>query len=444
MRYAGTLLLALLCPAVLAAPIQVQGARIWPAPDNTRIVFDASGPVDYRLINYTHPERIEIELRNTQWKGRVPSFNPAHALLTKFTALPDRQGVRMVILLKEGVQAKSFVLPPNAQYGHRLVVDLLVTKQLLTAEKNTPAMAAETKRAVAAVPPRDIVIAIDAGHGGEDPGARGRNGTSEKDVVLAIARKLAALIKKEQGMRAVMIRDGDYFVSLRKRIDKARAHKADMFISIHADAFSSPEASGSSVYVLSERGATNEAARMLASRENAADLVGGVSLDDKDNLLASVLLDLSQTATIEASLDVGANVLDALKQLGEVHKRQVEQAGFVVLKSPDIPSILVETAYISNPREERNLRDPRHQQALAQAIMNGIYAYFAKHPPSGSMLAEQEDAPLQETGKPDAHQQADGLQKVSAPVAPVAGELLKADEPLAGPADDNSYGRASR
>ena len=235
---------------------------------------------------------------------------------------------------------------------------------------------------------RDLVIAIDAGHGGEDPGARGRKGTREKDVVLEIARRLAALIEKEPGMRPVMIRDGDYYIGLRKRIEKARSQRADLFISIHADAFRDSRARGSSVYVLSQRGASSEMARWLAARENAADLVGGVSLDDKDDLLAEVLLDLAQTATLEASVEVADNVLQEMKRLGKVHKKQVQHAGFVVLKSPDIPSLLVETAFISNPSEEQRLRNSRHQQQVAQAILAGVRNYFASNPPPGTLMAK--------------------------------------------------------
>jgi len=230
------------------------------------------------------------------------------------------------------------------------------------------------------------VIAIDAGHGGKDSGARGSRGTKEKDIVLAIARQLAELVRKEPGMRPVMIRDGDYYVGLRQRINKARKHNADLFISIHADAFHKKSARGSSVFVLSTRGASSEMGRWLANQENAADLAGGVSLDDKDDLLAEVLLDLSQSATIEASHEVAANMLGGLKRLGKTHKSTVQRAGFVVLKSPDIPSILVETAFISNPQEENKLRDKRHQKKLARAMLTGIRDYFGNNPPPGTHM----------------------------------------------------------
>lgn len=390
MRYAWLGVFALFATLCLAAPapVQIQGVRVWPAPDNTRIVFDLSAPVVYRLS--AESALVEINLQATL-AGNLPAVSAAQALLTEITSQPAEGGVRVLIGLKPGVRTKSFVLGPNQEYGHRLVVDLFPAQDDALAARNKKPSA---PRESAAPPVRELIIAIDAGHGGADPGARGRGGGVEKDVVLAIARKLEALVKREPGMRPFMTRDGDYFVSLRNRINKARAQKADLFISIHADAFFTPNAHGSSVYALSERGATNEAARWLAGNENAADLVGGVSLDNKDELLASVLLDLSQTATIASSLDLGSSVLGALKRIGGVHKPRVEQAGFVVLKSPDIPSILVETAFISNPQEERKLRDARHQQKLASAIMDGIRVYFSKRrPPVPQQLAQQEDAP---------------------------------------------------
>jgi len=295
----------------------------------------------------------------------------------------NKGDLRLVLDLVSPVKPKSFVLKPNDQYGHRLVIDLFNAGKVKKREpKTVKAVTRPTKL-------RDLVIAVDAGHGGDDPGARGRKGTREKDVVLGIARKLAAKINKEPGMKAVLVRDGDYYIGLRKRIDKARKHRADLFISIHADAFRDRRVHGSSVYVLSRRGASSEMARWLAARENAADLVGGVSLDDKDDLLAEVLLDLAQTATLETSTGAASNVLSELKRLGKVHKRQVQHAGFVVLKSPDIPSMLVETAFISNPSEENRLRSRKHQQKVANAIFKGVRRYFVSNPPVGTRLAKQ-------------------------------------------------------
>jgi N-acetylmuramoyl-L-alanine amidase len=236
---------------------------------------------------------------------------------------------------------------------------------------------------------RDIVIAIDAGHGGQDSGALGRNGTKEKNVVLQIARRLAKLVNDEPGMRAYLTRDKDVFLTLRQRIRRAKEQQADMFVSIHADAFHNPKARGASVFVLSERGASSEAAKLLADKENSADLVGGISLEDKDDLLASVLLDLSQDASLEASLEVANNVLSGLKRVGNVHKKHVESAAFVVLKSPDIPSVLVETAFISNPDEERKLNSASHQNKLAQAMMSGIRRYFQRNPLPGAAMPQQ-------------------------------------------------------
>jgi len=286
--------------------------------------------------------------------------------------------LRIVLDLKQGVRPKSFTLTPNQQYGHRLVVDLY-NKAETTGKVVAKKTVAEKKNQL-----RDLIIAIDAGHGGEDPGAIGRRGTKEKDVVYSIAKKLAALIKKEPGMRPVLIRKGDYYIGLRQRIDKARKFNADLLISIHADGFRDRRARGASVFVLSNRGATSEMARWLAEKENRSDLAGGVSLGDKDGLLAEVLLDLSQTATNEASLELADNMLGELKGISKTHKSSVQQAGFVVLKSPDIPSILIETAFISNPQEEKNLRSKKHQQKLARAMLRGIRDYFGKHPPPGT------------------------------------------------------------
>lgn len=240
---------------------------------------------------------------------------------------------------------------------------------------------------------RDLIIAIDAGHGGEDPGAQGASGTQEKEVVLEVARRLAKRIEAEEGMTPLMIRDGDYYVALRDRLRKAREGEADLFVSIHADAFHDAGAHGSSVYALSQNGATSEAARRLARSENEADMVGGVRLDDKDDTLASVLMDLSQTGAIEASLAVGEEVLGRMGRVNDLHKSHVEQAAFVVLKSPDIPSILVETAFISNPSEEQRLNTTGHQEKLADSMMEGIRSYFRENAPPGTVWAERDFGP---------------------------------------------------
>jgi N-acetylmuramoyl-L-alanine amidase len=286
--------------------------------------------------------------------------------------------LRIVFDLSHAIHAKSFLAEPNKQYGYRLVIDLGGTGSVETPVK------VEHARPDA----RDLIIAVDAGHGGDDPGAIGKNGTREKDVVLAIARALAQRVNAEPGMRAVLTRDGDYFVELRDRMRRARAQQADLFVSIHADSIRDRSVDGSSVYILSQRGATDEASRWLAERENASDLIGGVSLDDKGDVLASVLLDLSQSASLSASQVAAEHVLHQLNQVGEIRKPQVQQARFMVLKSPDIPSMLVETAYISNPQEEMRLRGAAQQAKLATAIHQGLRAYFYDDPPAGTRIAE--------------------------------------------------------
>ncbi len=368
--------------AVNAGALQVQSVRLWAAPDSTRVVFDVTGPVEHRLFTLKNPDRLVIDLPNAGIDSKVRKAQTRGGIVKNLRSGPrNKKDLRLVLDLKDAVKPKSFVLKPNEQYGHRLVIDLF--------ESGPVAKGAPKKTQTAGKPAklRDLVIAIDAGHGGEDSGARGKRGTHEKDVALAIARRLAKLVEKEPGMRPVMIRDGDYYIGLRKRIEKARKHRADLFISIHADAFRDRSVQGSSVFVISRHGASSEMARWLAARENAADLVGGVSLDDKDDLLAEVLLDLAQAATLEASNEVADKVLAEMKQLGKVHKKRVQHAGFVVLKSPDIPSLLIETAYISNPAEEKKLKNSRHQQKVAVAIMKGVRSYFTANPPPGTLVA---------------------------------------------------------
>lgn len=388
-------LLLCLAGTGLADPVTVQGVRLWAAPDNTRVVLDVSGPVQHELFSLSGPERVVIDLRDARLAPGVDTGGTQGLVRSLRSGVRNGDDLRLVLDLNGSVKPRSFLLQPNAEYGHRLVIDLYAAAAPVPAPAATETAASKAapepvKTARAAPAGRELIIAIDAGHGGEDPGARGPSGTREKDVVLSIARKLAALVEKEPGMRPVLIRDGDYFIRLRDRMNRARDQRADLFVSIHADAFHDRRARGSSVFVVSERGATSEMARILADQENAADLVGGVSLNDKDDLLKSVLLDLSKAASIEASMSVAGNVLGELKQVGRVHKRQVQQAGFMVLKSPDVPSILVETAFISNPEEERMLRDARHQQRLAQAVMNGIRAYFRNNPPPGTLVAARE------------------------------------------------------
>lgn len=368
--------------ALNAAAVEVESLRMWPAPDNTRVVFDISGPVKYRIFQMSDPDRVVIDLFDTKLSGELRTPGDTGRLLERVrSARRSDDDLRIVLDLKRSASVRESLLAPNRRYGHRLVVDLI--------DPDPPKVPVAVKSAedLEGGALRDIVVAIDAGHGGEDPGASGHRGTREKDIALAIARRLADRINAQRGMRAVLIRDGDYYVGLRQRIAKARAQRADLFLSLHADAFKDPRVGGSSVYVLSQRGASSEAARWLAERENASDFVGGVTLDDKDDLLASVLLDLSQTAALEASIQVADHVLAELSALGTVHKQRVQHAGFAVLKSPDIPSILVEMAFISNPKEEQRLRDIRHQNRMADALTLGIKQYFQESSPPGTLLA---------------------------------------------------------
>jgi N-acetylmuramoyl-L-alanine amidase len=384
MRFIAALVLSTVACTCLAGQAVVQNVRMWPAPDRTRIVFDVDGPLEHTLFVLSNPARVVVDLRDTALTSDVDRPTDADKLLERIRhAARNSRDLRVVFDLRKPVRPRSFLLKPNMQYGYRLVVDLYDKGDASESLKEG------IKRAAPTAPSklRDLIIAIDAGHGGEDPGTIGRHGTREKDVVFAIAEELQNQIKNEPGMRPVMVRTGDYYVGLRRRMKIARENRADLFVSIHADSFKDPRVRGSSVYVLSRNGASSEAARWLAEQENAADLVGGVSLDDKDDLLASVLLDLSQTATLSASTDVGTNVLKQLGSFGKTHKRRVQRAGFMVLKSPDIPSILVETAFLSNPKEEERLRDHAHQRKLAKAMASGVRSYFQNNAPPGTRLA---------------------------------------------------------
>jgi N-acetylmuramoyl-L-alanine amidase len=375
---AGLLLAALFSMQAIA--VDVRGVRLWAEPDNTRVVVDLSGRSQHTLSVLHNPERVVVDVPGAKLAKSARTSGGAGAV-KQVRVTPGPSGtVRLVLDLARPIQAKSFLSKPNAQYGYRLVIDL--SGGAARAEK--PAQVAKHAPSGA----RDLIIAIDAGHGGEDPGAIGMNGTREKDVVLAIARELAAKINVEPGMKAVLTRGGDYFVPLVERMRRARKQQADLFVSIHADSIRDRSIDGSSVYILSQRGASNEASKWLAERENASDLIGGVSLDDKDEVLASVLLDLSQSAAINASQVAAERVLHTLTQAGEIRKHEVQRAGFVVLKSPDIPSMLIETAYISNPQEELRLRTPAHQERLAAAIRQGVHDYFYANPPMGTRIAQ--------------------------------------------------------
>lgn len=377
-RLVGIILLA----TTLAAPalaVDVRHIRLWAGPDNTRVVLDLSGRTTHNLFLLRDPNRVVLDIPAARLRPGARGIRAGAGIVKAVRVAPHGNGeLRIVLDLEAAARAKSFLSPPNDEYGYRLVLDL--------------SRAAPTERPVkvAHAPPlaRDLVIAIDPGHGGEDPGAIGKYGTREKDVVLAIGKDLAARVNAQPGMRAYLTRDGDYFVPLRDRMRRARAHDADLFVSIHADSIRNRSVDGSSVYILSQRGASDEAARWLAERENESDLIGGVSLENKDQVLASVLLDLSQSASLTASEAAAQRVLQALNQVGEIRKHQVQQARFVVLKSPDIPSMLVETAYISNPREELRLRTHAKQTKLADAILAGVRNYFYANPPAGTRIAQ--------------------------------------------------------
>jgi N-acetylmuramoyl-L-alanine amidase len=372
----------MLLATVLLLPahaVDVRAVRLWAGPDSTRVVLDLSGSAVHSLQVLKNPDRVVLDVEGARLAGGARTA-PAGVGAVKQVRMARRPSgeLRIVLDLARPIQAKSFLAAPNDRYGYRLVIDLGVSAGVDTPVK------------VEHAPPdaRDLIIAIDAGHGGEDPGAIGKFGTREKDVVLAIARELALKVNGEPGMKAVLTRNGDYFVPLRDRMRRARAQSADLFVSIHADSIRDRRVDGSSVYILSQRGATDEASRWLAERENASDLIGGVSLDDKDDVLASVLLDLSQSASLSASQVAAERVLHQLNRVGEVRKPQVQQARFMVLKSPDIPSMLVETAYISNPQEELRLRGQAHQAKLADAIHQGVHDYFYANPPAGTRVAQ--------------------------------------------------------
>ena len=357
---------------------EIRAVKLAPEADHTRAVFEISAPLDYKLFEIGNPERIVLDVRDANFAQSFSAPAGAGILKAIRTGRIGKDGVRVVFDLASAVRPKSFVQPPANGAGFRLIVDLYKKGKTAVAVKSAAALAEK---------PRDVIIAIDAGHGGVDPGATGNAGTHEKNITLAVARDLKRLIDAQSGMHAVLTRDGDYFIPLNERYRKAREAKADLFVSVHADAFASEDAKGSSVWMLSTRGASSEAARWLADRENRADLVGGVTLDNKDNTLAAVLLDLSQSATLEASGAVAKRVLHSLAQIGPTHRGYVEKANFVVLRSPDVPSILVETAFITNPAEEKRLTSNTQREKLAGAILDGVREYFRSTPPPGTWFA---------------------------------------------------------
>jgi N-acetylmuramoyl-L-alanine amidase len=408
----------------------IKAVRVWPSPVYTRITLESTAPIKHELLSVKNPERLVLDIENIDFAsvqqelaGKLGADDPHIAAMRAGRYKPGV--VRVVFDLRGEAKPQIFTLKPVGEYGYRLVLDVypaVATDPLMalldkpataTAEaapaqkKPEPVIAGKLESALAAQPAqaegkadrrpavaRLVTVVIDAGHGGEDPGARGRHGSHEKNITLTIARKLKSVIDAEPNMRAVLTRDGDYFIPLGGRVEKARRVKADLFVSVHADAFIKPHARGSSVFVLSERGASSSAAKWLAKKENDADLIGGVNIAVKDRYLAQTLLDLSQTAQINDSLKLARSVLSELGGINTLHKAQVEQASFAVLKAPDIPSILVETAFISNPEEEQRLNDEGYQEKMAQAIFNGVKRYFAKNPPlARPVVTSEADAP---------------------------------------------------
>ena len=417
LKFAGATLALMLSPVGHAAPASLLAVRVWPSPEYTRITLEGSTKLRYSHMLVQDPDRLVIDLEGVQLDSVLQSL-PSKVMesdpyIRLIRAGQNRPGVvRVVVELKAAINPQMFALTPVGNYGHRLVLDLHPTEEhdplLALIMKDSPLDAAvgdsgqASSANVRSVPTernttaraepnvnRLFTVVLDPGHGGEDPGAVGAAGSYEKNVTLSIARRLKRKIDAEPNMRAVLTRDGDYFVPLGQRVIRARRVRADLFVSIHADAFVKPEANGSSVYVLSERGASSTAARWLAQKENDADLIGGINLAHQDGHIARTLLDLSQTATINDSLKLGRAMLGEIGGINRLHKSDVEQAGFAVLKAPDIPSVLVETAFISNPSEERRLNDEAYQDKMATALMRGIKRYFETNPPTRSTRIAQ-------------------------------------------------------
>lgn len=374
----------------LAAPAgagEIENVRVWAGPDKTRVVLDLDAQVDYRLFTLDSPHRLVVDIDAARMSA-TPSLDPEHSGVVRGVRHGVRDGhdLRVVLDLADAARTQSFLLEPTGQYGHRLVLDLY---------PEGAESASDRLRQVAQTLPadnRDMLVAIDAGHGGEDPGAIGPAGTYEKHVVMAIARELARQVDAAPGMSAVLIRTGDYYIPLKERYQRAREARADLMLSIHADAFRDRRVRGSKVFVLSRRGASSEAARLLAESENAADRAGGVSLDQGDDMLRSVLLDLSQSASMEYSNGAAQSILDELVRDGKTSsRRNVERANFVVLRSHDVPSVLIETGFISNPDEEKNLGSPRYRAELASAILRGVEEHFRLTAPQGTWFAANRD-----------------------------------------------------
>lgn len=418
------ILIALLSSSSLASAAELRDLRLWDGPDSTRLVFDLNGEVQHKVFTLDHPDRVVIDISNIDRKSAADFINKAalKGVVTKLRyGARDDGATRVVLEVSKPVEPKSFSIQPNGGYGYRLVVDLFnpggTATPAVSSAPSAAVPAASAPAVVSAAPAKPvvpvapavpasaqsasitkpsvrlaekpIVIAVDAGHGGEDPGAHGPTGVLEKDVSLAIAKRLARLINDQPGMKAVLTRDGDYYVGLRERVQKARQAQADLFISVHCNALTRPEMHGTAVYVLSPHGATNEQSRWLANQENSADMVGGIDIQDKDHELAAVLIDLSQSATMEASFDLGNRMLGSLRQINDLQKDKVQQAGFVVLKAPDIPSVLVETAFITNPVEEKQLASADYQQQMAESMLDGVKGYFQSYRPQQQIVVNE-------------------------------------------------------
>ncbi|ANG64088.1 N-acetylmuramoyl-L-alanine amidase [Marinobacterium aestuarii] len=384
----GVLAALLLGTPAMAA--EIKNVRIWLAPDHTRLVFDLSGPVKHKVFSLDNPDRLVVDMEDSRLLANLDRLGLQDSPVSNMRESRQADGTqRFVLDLNSTVKPRSFTLAPNDQYGHRLVLDLLKTG----ADKPAPVPVQQPAAVAAATGTlRDVVVAIDAGHGGEDPGALGPGGLREKDVVIAIAKEVYRRLDATPGYKPVMVRKSDYYVSLRGRTKLAREHNADLFVSIHADAFKDSRANGASVWVISDRGATGEVGRWLAQKENSVDAIGGVvSLDDKDEVLAGVLLDMSMTFSMEGSRQVADRVHKNIGKFARMHKPFVEQAGFVVLKSPGIPSILVETGFISNPDEARKLKSSKYQSQMAVAITEGVKDYFWHRPPAMTHLAHRKN-----------------------------------------------------
>lgn len=373
----------------------IDGVRLWPAPDNTRLVLDIDVPVDHSVLVLKNPDRIVLDVKNAKLTTDFSQLTLTNTGITRIrSAVRNQSDVRIVLDVSSRMIPRSFTLPPNDQYGHRLVLDLERLALSILNGKTTAEPIKTVNKTIEQIntQKRDIVVVIDAGHGGEDPGAIGPTKLREKDVVLSIAKEVYRQLDNLEGYAPVMVRDGDYIVALNRRRNIARSKNADLFVSIHADAYENPSANGASVYALSNGGVVSAVAKYLADQENAADVIGGingVSLEDKDDVLKSVLVDLSMTSTLQRSLSVGSIVLNEMSRIAKLHgnRRVVGQANFVVLRAPDVPSILVETGFISNRREEANLGSSAYRKKMATAIRTGIVRYFDKTPPEGSYIA---------------------------------------------------------